>query len=465
MKPEEIIALAREGEINALDIRFLDLFGGLHHITIPAKAVRPELFTDGVPFDGGSVPGLKSRHSGDMVLLPDPSTAVLDPFWEKPTLSVIGTVAEADTRKPFHRDTRGILARAEDFMRSEGIADESVWGPEYEFFVFDRASFGIGRDHAFYEVDCGEAWGGSPYRTGPQDGYHAAGPADVFSDLRQEITDILLASGISVKYHHHEVSACQQEIETPLLTATEAGDSASWIKYVVKQAAKRRGLAATFMPKPLPGLFGNGMHFHQLLRKNGKNLFYEKGGYADLSELAMNYIGGLLVHGRAITALTNPSTNSYRRLVPDCEAPVLFFFSLSNRSAAIRIPRYATSPEEKRIELRSPDATSNPYLAIAAQIMAGIDGIRKKINPTELGLGPHDVAIDSIGPEKLSLIPVCPRSLDEALDALAEDHEFLLAGDVFTEDIIQAWIEFKRREAGELSILPHPWEYEKYFGC
>ena len=465
MKPEEIIAFAREGRVNALDIRFLDLFGGSHHITVPGKAVKPELFTEGIPFDGGSVPGMKSRHSGDMVLLPDPGTPVLDPFWEKPTLSVIGTVAEADTRKPFHRDARGILARAEELMRAEGIADESIWGPEYEFFIFDSAEFGVGEDHGFYEVDCGEAWGDYPYRTGPQGGYHACAPSDAFCDIRQEITDVLLASGIGVKYHHHEVAACQEEIETPMLTAQEAGDSVSWIKYVVKQVAAKHGLAATFMPKPLPGLFGNGMHFHQLLRKDGKNLFYEKGGYADLSELALHYIGGLLVHGRAITALANPSTNSYRRLVPDQEAPVSFFFSLSNRSAAVRIPRYATSPEEKRIELRSPDATSNPYLAIAAQLMAGLDGIRNKIDPTRLGLGPYDMPIESIDPESLSRIPPCPSSLDDALDALTRDHDFLLAGDVFTGDTIQAWIDCKRGEARELAALPHPWEYEKYFGC
>ena len=448
-----------------MDIRFLDLFGGLHHITVPGKAIRAELFTDGIPFDGGSILGMKSRHSGDMVLLPDPETALIDPFWEKPTLSLIGTIAEADTRKPFHRDGRGILARAEGFMRSEGIADESLWGPEFEFFIFDRASFGVERDGAFYQVDCGEAWGDSPYRTGPCDGYHAAGPSDAFCDLRQEITDILLGSGLEVKYHHHEVSACQQEIETPMLTATAAADYATWIKYVVKRAAARRGFSATFMPKPLPGLFGNGMHFHQFLRKDGRNLFYEKGGYADLSRLALNYIGGLLFHGRALTALTNPSTNSYRRLVPDCEAPTLFFFSLANRSAAVRIPRYAISPDEKRIELRSPDATSNPYIAIAAQLMAGLDGIRKGMDPTELGLGPYDLPAESIGPENLSMIPACPSSLEEALDELESDHDFLLAGDVFTEDTIQAWIDYKRREAKELNAIPHPWEYERYFGC
>lgn len=465
MKPEEIIAFARESRINALDIRFLDLFGRPHHITVPGKTLRPELFNEGIPFDGGSVPGLKSRHSGDMVLLPDPATAVLDPFWEKPTLSVIGTVAEADTRKPFHRDGRGILARAEELMRLERVADESIWGPEYEFFIFNSARFGVERDGAFYEVDCGETWGNFPYRISPDGGYHACAPSDAFCDIRQEITDILLASGISVKYHHHEVSACQQEIETTMLTAMAAADSASWIKYVVKQVAIKHGLAATFMPKPLPGLFGNGMHFHQFLVKDGKNLFYEKGGYADLSDLALHYIGGLLVHGRALAALTNPSTNSYRRLVPDQEAPVYFFFSLSNRSAAVRIPGYATSPEEKRIELRSPDATSNPYLAIAAQIMAGLDGIRNEIDPTGLGLGPHDLPIESIDPESLSQIPPCPSSLDEALDVLAGDHEFLLVGDVFTEDIIQTWIDCKRKEASELSAIPHPWEYEKYFGC
>jgi glutamine synthetase len=465
LNAEEIIAFAREGRVNALDIRFLDLFGGAHHITIPGKSVRAELFTEGIPFDGGSVPGLKSRHSGDMVLLPDPATALLDPFWEKPTLSLIGTIAEADTRKPSHRDGRGILARAEGFMRSEGIADESLWGPECEFFIFDRASFGVEKDGAFYQVDCEEAWGDSPYRTGQCGGYHAARPADAFSDVRQEITDILLSSGISVKYHHHEVSACQQEIETPMLSAVAAADSVSWIKYVVKGVAAKRGLSATFMPKPLPTLFGNGMHFHQLLRKDGRNLFYEKGGYADLSRLALNYIGGLLVHGRALSALTNPSTNSYKRLVPDCEAPTLFFFSLSNRSAAIRIPRYATSPDEKRIEFRTPDATSNPYIAIAAQIMAGLDGIRRGLDPTGLGLGPHDLPAGAIDPESLSRIPPCPSSLEEALEELARDHDFLLQGDVFTEDTVEAWIDFKSKEARELSAIPHPWEYERYFGC
>ncbi|MEO0210260.1 MAG: type I glutamate--ammonia ligase [candidate division WOR-3 bacterium] len=459
MNTDEIVALGKEGRFNALDIKYTDLLGRLHHITIPREAVNQELFSNGIPFDAGSLPGMKSKHSGDMVLLPDPETAFFDPFWEKPTLSVIATIAEADTRKPFHRDARGILARAEELLRKEGIADESLWGPEYEFFIFKGAKSSIGRDHAVYEVDLGETY------LATDEAYHAAGSSDRFSDIRQEIADVLIASGINVKYHHHEVAPCQEEIEVPLLSAIRAADASVWIKHVVHQTAKKHGLVATFMPKPLPRFYGNGMHFHQLLRKGGKNLFYEKGGYADLSRFALSYIAGLLIHGRTLCALTNPSTNSYRRLVPDQEAPTLMFFSLSNRLAAVRIPKYATSPDEKRIELRTPDATSNPYLAIAAQIMAGLDGIRKGLDPTALGLGPHDVPPSDIDPTLLERIPPCPESLEEALNALEADHAFLTEGGVFAEDTIETWIKLKRQEARELRRLPHPWEYGRYFEC
>jgi len=467
---EKLIGFAKDHEISALDIHFSDLFGKSHHITLPAEMLSPELLESGIAFDASSVPGFKAQHFGDMKLLPDPDTAKIDPFWEKPTLSLIGTIAEADTLQPYYRDPRGTLRRAEDLVRSSGVADASVWGPEYEFFLFSDVAFGLRPQGAFFRLECAEAdWDdgeGEPVGAiGGRSGYHARPPVDLFYDVRAEITDCLRAAGIAVKYHHHEVGPGQQEIETSLAPAIRAADAGQWIKYAVKMIARKHGLFASFMPKPVHGSPGNGMHFHQFLARADKSLFYKKGRYADLSDLGVFYTGGLLKHGRALAALTNPSVNSYRRLVRGFEAPVYLFYSLGNRSAAVRIPKYAVSPQDKRIEFRAPDATCNIYLAMAAQLMAGLDGIRNRVDPAEFGWGPHDINLSDMSRKTLRPIKRMPESLNEALSALHRDHDFLLEGGVFAVDTIETWIATKSEEARLAGQFPHPVEFRLYFDC
>jgi len=465
---DDVLGFVRDRSIAMVDMKFCDLWGRWRHVTLPAGRLSTGTLESGVGFDGSSL-GLKPVSSGDLVLVPDLASGFLDPFWEVPTLSFLCTSLEADTREPFADDPRTLAARAESHLASSGVGDRSLWGPEFEFYVFDGISYENGMNVAAYRVESAEAdWRshelGSGYTIPPHGGYHAIPPQDHLSNLRTRISMRLEEMGVSVKYHHHEVGGPGQcEIETPLMPLVRAGDATLIAKYVTRMTARELGMTATFMPKALFGEAGSGMHCHQQVWRHDRNLFYDAQGYGSLSELARFYIGGLLSHGAAVMGLTNPSTNSYRRLVPDQEAPVSAIFSLANRSAAIRIPGYANRPETARFEFRSPDATCNPYLGLAAQLLAGIDGVLKRLDPGELGFGPVDENIFSWTAERRGLIKALPTSLREALDALEADHDFLLAGGVFSRELIERWIEGKRIEDREVRHRPHPYEIELYY--
>ena len=458
-----------EKGIDVIDLKFCDLWGRWHHLTIPASQFEPKLMEGGIGFDGSSV-GLKSVKAGDMVLVPDLATAFMDPFWESPTMSFICRTMEADTHEIFANDPRNIAIRAEEYMKSTGIADESRWGPEFEFYIFDSVSFENGVNRSSYTIESCEAdWnshgGGHGHYIPLHGGYHAIPPKDQLYKVRTRMTQHMEKMGVPVKYHHHEVGGPGQcEIETPMMGLVQAGDATMIIKYVTKMTAHENGQTATFMPKPLFGEAGSGMHFHQHLFRNDKNVFYDANGYGCLSQDALYYIGGLLKHGAALLAITNPSTNSYRRLVPGYEAPVNAFFSLGNRSSAVRIPKYATQPDTARMEFRPPDATGNVYLMLAAQLMAGLDGIQNKIDPTEAGFGPIDANIFAWDEEQRSRIKPLPSSLNEALTALERDHAFLTECGVFSEEMIKQWIDYKRHsEYFAVRNRPHPFEMSLYF--
>lgn len=466
---EQVQAHLRTNGFQMVDLKFSDLWGRWHHVSIPAYEFGEHTLRDGIGFDGSSV-GLKSVKAGDMVLLPDLATAFVDPFWDVATLSLICSAHEADTKKPFPRDPRNIALRAEQVMRDSGVADESRWGPEYEFYVFDEVAFENEINRASYRVDSREAvWrsatGGHGHLIPLHGGYHALPPKDQLYNLRSEMVMHLEAMGVEVKYHHHEVGGPGQcEIETPMMALVRSGDVTQMVKYVAKMTAHRQGQTATFMPKPLYGEAGSGMHFHQHLFRKGANVFYAADGYGKLSRTALHYIGGILEHGPALLALTNPSTNSYRRLVPGYEAPVNAFYSLGNRSAAIRVPKYADQPETARFEFRPPDATCNVYLALAAQLLAGLDGIAREIDPQASGFGPIDANIFTWTDEQRRQIKPLPASLLEACRALERDHEFLLAGGVFDEGLIADWIAHKlNEEYYQVRNRPHPYEMALYF--
>ncbi|MBN1665575.1 MAG: type I glutamate--ammonia ligase [Anaerolineales bacterium] len=456
-------------EIQMIDLKFTDLYGRLHHLTLPVSQFTASLMENGIGFDGSSV-GLRSVKAGDMVLVPDLKTGFVDPFWEMPTLSFLCTTLEADTHIIFDNDPRNIAIKAEQHLIASGIADQSLWGPEFEFYIFDEVAYENSVNRSGYYLESSEAdWnsadGGHGHYIPLHGGYHAIPPKDQLFNLRSVMSMQLEAVGIPVKYHHHEVGGPGQcEIETPMMGLVKAGDSTQLIKYITKMSAHARGKTATFMPKPLFGEAGSGMHFHQQLFKNGENVFYDREGYGYLSQAALYYIGGLLKHGSALLAFTNPSTNSYRRLVPGYEAPVNAFFSLGNRSAAIRIPKYANQPDSARFEFRPPDATCNVYLALAAQLLAGLDGIRHQIDPTEAGFGPFEADIFSWSDEKRATIQKLPDSLNQALVALEQDHDFLLVDEVFTADMIERWIDYKRNvEYYPVRNRPHPYEMSLYF--
>ncbi len=455
--------------VRMVDLKFTDLWGRWHHVTLSAMQFSKETFENGIGFDGSSV-GLKSVKSGDMALIPDLSTGFIDPFSEVLTLSFICSTVEADTKKPFYKDPRQIAKRAEDSLKQLNIADESKWGPEFEFYVFESASFENSMNASSYHFEAAEMPKNDRLVSCSGDaiphhgGYHVIPPKDKLNGLRTKMVIALEDAGIPVKYHHHEVgSAGQCEIEIPLLEFMKAADSTMMIKYFTRMVASAEGKTLTFLPKPLYGEAGSGMHFHQQLFTGGKNLFYDPSTSNLLSQTALYYIGGLLTHAPAILAFTNPTTNSYRRLIPGFEAPVNCFFSTGNRSAAIRVPKYATQPGKVRFEFRPPDATCNPYLAMAAMLMAGIDGIRNKIDPTASGFGPFDEDIFSWSAEKRATIKNLPTSLGEAAAALENDFDFLLYNNVFMEDLIRDWIKTKRSEAEEVAKRPHPFEIEKYF--
>ncbi|MDD5371449.1 MAG: type I glutamate--ammonia ligase [Anaerolineaceae bacterium] len=458
----------QENNIRMIDLKFSDLWGRWRHVTLSAREFTPMLMQTGVGFDGSSV-GLKSVKSGDMALAPDLSTGMLDPFCEVPTLSFICNTIEADSKLFFTRDPRVIARRCEDYLRSTGIADESRWGPEFEFYIFSKAYFENGVNTASYRFEALEAsWNSATGGRGdyifPHGGYHALPPKDQLFALRSRIVTLLEDMGVPVKYHHHEVGGPGQvEIETPMLGLLQAADASMVVKYVAHLVARQDGQTATFLPKPLYGEAGNGMHFHQQLFKNGLNVFYDPDGPSLLSQTALYYIGGLLIHAPAVLAFTNPSTNSYRRLVPGFEAPVNCYFSTGNRSAAIRVPKYATQPEAVRFEFRPPDASCNPYLAMPAMLMAGLDGICRKIDPTAAGFGPINEDVLAMSPERQATIKPLPTSLDGALCALKADHTFLLEGGVFEEDLIRDWINAKQAEFDQLCSRPHPFELQLYY--
>ncbi len=471
-KIEDLIKSIKDKQVEMIDLKFIDLFGQWHHLTIPACHLSDDTFVQGVPFDGSSTPGFKTIEAGDMVLIPDPETARVDPFWEINTLSLICEAVEADTKAPFPKDPRGISKRAESFLKKSGIADESHWSPELEFYIFDSVYYQSDINLAQYFIDSEEAdWNSGMeleknlgHKIPRQGGYHAIPPLDIMFNIRTEMVRILQEGGIKVRYHHHEVGGPgQSEIEIFFYPLVEAADITMWNKYVIKMVAQRRNRTVTFMPKPLYNEAGSGMHFHQKLFKNGEPLFFDPSGYAGLSKTALHYIGGILSHGPSLVAFTNPSTNSFKRLIPGFEAPVNLFFSLANRSAAIRIPKYATAPHDKTIELRPPDATCNIYLAMSAILMAGIDGIRNEIDPVEAGFGPYDVDIEKASKKiKAGLSPL-PSSLKEALDALQNDYQYLLEGKVFTEEIIEIWIDRKMQEYYDVRNRPHPYEMNLYY--
>lgn len=469
---EDLIAFTRDKHVQMLDLRFVDLFGVWHHVTIPARQVNEALMTAGIPFDGSSIPGFKSVHAGDLVLLPDLATALLDPFWDQCTLALICNVAEASALTPFANDPRTVALRAEACLLEHKIADRSLWGPEFEFYIFDKIVYTNDINIAYYRIDSDEAdWntgaeeghnlGGKIPRRG---GYHAMPPFDSLYNLRAEMARQIQEAGIDVRYHHHEVGGPgQSEIEINLLPLQAATDATMLIKYLTRMVAREAGKTVTYMPKPLYNEAGSGMHFHQLLVRGDRSLFYEQGQHASLSKLGRCYVGGLLRHGPALLALTNPSTNSFKRLVPGFEAPVSLCYGLANRTASVRIPKYVDNEREMRIEFRPPDGTCNPYLAIAAQLMAGIDGIINEIDAEAEGYR-IDKNINDLTTEELAHIGKLPTSLKESLMALQEDHEFLLRGGVFNEEMVQIWCETKmKRDYEEVRNRPHPYEMSFYF--
>jgi glutamine synthetase len=474
VEPRDVLALAQEHGVRMVDFKFTDLPGTWQHLGLSIHSLGEDAFTEGLGFDGSSIRGFQEISESDMVLVPDPATALVDPFHEHKTLSLICNVIDPITRERYSRDPRHIAEKAERYVRETGIADTAYMGPEAEFFIFDHVAFDQQAQTAFYEVESEQAYwtmghgfkqrDGNPnlgYKIRSQQGYFPTPPADTHGDLRARMVVAMEEMGIACEFQHHEVgSAGQAEINVRFNTLLKMADQIQLQKYVVKNIARQAGKTATFMPKPLFEENGSGMHVHQSLSLGGSNVMYDFSGYAQLSREALNYIGGILRHGRALMAFCAPTTNSYRRLVPGYEAPVNLVYSQRNRSAAVRIPVYSASPKAKRIEFRPPDPSSNPYLAFSALLMAGLDGIQNRIDPGQ----PVDVDLFELSEEELLRIEHVPASLDEALDALEEDHEFLLKGGVFTEDVIHTWIRYKReQEADQVRLRPHPWEFALYY--
>lgn len=455
--------------VSMVDLRFTDLLGTWQHFSIPARELAGELFEEGIGFDGSSIRGFKEIHESDMILMPDPDTAFVDSLYEVPALVITCDVYDPVTRLPYTRDPRYIARKAEAYLKKTGVADTSYWGPEAEFFLFTDVRYGSSTNAGFYFIDSAEGWWNSGKelgpnhggQIGPKRGYFPCPPADSLQDVRSKIVLALEAAGVTVEVHHHEVATAGQcEIDLRYDTLLRMADSVMIYKYVVKSVARKHGLTATFMPKPLFEDNGSGMHTHQSLWKDGANIFYDEAGYAQLSDAARYYIGGLLRHAPAILAFAAPTTNSYRRLVPGFEAPVNLAYSQRNRSACCRIPVYSRRPQAKRIEFRPPDPSCNPYLAFAAMLMAGLDGIRNRIDPGD----PAEKDLYGLPAEEAKAIKQVPGSLGEVLDALEADHGFLLQGDVFTPDVIETWIALKRcTEVDPIRLRPHPFEFYLYY--
>jgi glutamine synthetase len=470
VSPKQVIAEARKGGVKIVDLRFTDLPGTWQHFSIPLKELTEDVFSEGIGFDGSSIRGFQKIHESDMLLFPDPASAFVDPCLDVPTLALICDVRDPLTRQQYSRDPRHIAQKAERYLRESGIADTSYWGPEAEFYMFNSVRFDQNAHEGYYFVDSEEGiWnsgknGATPnlgYLPRHKEGYFPVPPMDKFQDLRSRIILAMEEAGIEVEVHHHEVgTAGQAEIDMRFNTLTAMADSVLKYKYIIKNVCYRNGYTATFMPKPLYGDNGSGMHVHQSLWKDGSNLFYDKDGYALLSDTARWYIGGLLKHVPAILAFAAPTTNSYRRLVPGYEAPINLVYSVRNRSACVRIPTYSDNPKARRLEFRTPDPSCNPYLAFPACLMAGLDGITNRIEPPK----PIDEDLYELDPEMAAMVKSTPGSLAQVLDALEQDHEFLQKGGVFTDDLIYTYIAYKReREVDPVALRPHPYEFALYY--
>jgi glutamine synthetase len=469
MDKKELIKNAKTNKIAIVDLKFCDVPGLWQHFSIPMSGFNEELFDEGIGYDGSSIRGFQKIQESDMMLFPDPDSAFIDPFTDVPTLSVICNVRDPITGQPYTRDPRYVAQKAEQYLKSTGIADTSYWGPEIEFYIFDSVRFDQSHNEGFYHIDSVEGFWNSGDDTRPnlgykpryKEGYFPVPPMDHMQDLRSEMVLTLEKVGIQVEVHHHEVgTAGQAEIDMRYTTLTRMADQVLTYKYIVKNVARRHDKTVTMMPKPIFMDNGSGMHTHQSLWKNGKNQFYEPNNYGLISDAARHYIGGLLKHADALCALIAPTTNSYRRLVPGYEAPINLVYSQRNRSACVRIPMYTGSEKAKRIEFRTPDPSCNPYYAFSAMLMAGLDGIENKIEPPE----PLDKDLYDLPPEEKKKVRGVVASLDAALDALEQDHDFLLKGDVFTEDVIDTWIGYKRdKEVDAIRLRPHPYEFALYF--
>jgi len=454
--------------VTMIDFKFMDFPGQWQHFSVPVTQLDEGSFEEGFGFDGSSLRGFKSIHESDMVIIPDPDTAMVDPFIKEPTLSLICDIYEPLTHEKYERCPRNIAQKAEQYLISTGIADTAYFGPEAEFFIFDDVRFSSGENHSFYEVDSVEGRWNSGRDEGPnlgykpryKEGYFPVPPTDHFNDLRNEMVRELMNCGLDVETQHHEVaSGGQSEIDLRFAPLVKASDELLLFKYIIKNVAFRNNRSVTFMPKPVFADNGSGMHVHMSLWKDAKPLFYGD-RYAGLSEMALHFIGGLLKHAPALCAITNPTTNSYKRLVPGYEAPVNLAYSQRNRSASVRIPMYSSSPKSKRVEFRTPDPSTNPYLAFSALLMAGLDGVMNRIDPGE----PLDNDIYDMKPEELRNVPNTPATLEQALMALERDHDFLLRGGVFTESVVETWIDYKlTREAKEIALRPHPYEFNLYY--
>ena len=469
MKPREVLEFAKKNKVEIVDLKFTDLPGLWQHFSIATTEFNEELFESGIGFDGSSIRGFQSIDESDMLLFPDPSSAFLDPFAQLPTLSLICDVKDPITGQNYSRDPRFVAQKAEKYLKSIGIADISYWGPELEFYILDNVRFDQSYNYGYYYIDSEEGFwnsgnGDKPnlgYKPRYKEGYFPVPPMDHLQDIRSEMLRTLEKIGVRMEIHHHEVgTAGQSEMDMRFTTLTRMADQVLMYKYVTKNVARKHGKTVTMMPKPLFMDNGSGMHVHQSLWKNGKNLFYDKKGYALISDLARHYIGGILKHADALCALVAPTTNSYRRLVPGYEAPINLVYSQRNRSACVRIPMYSKSEKAKRLEFRTPDPSCNPYYAFAAMLMAGLDGIENKIEPPP----PLDKDLYDLEPEEAAKIKSVAGSLEQVLDALEQDHDFLLKGGVFTKDVVDTWIEYKRKkELDPVRLRPHPYEFVLYF--
>lgn len=468
MKTKEVLAFAKENSVKIVDLKFIDFPGVWQHFSVPIYELEEASFEDGFGFDGSSIRGWQAIHASDMLVLPDPTTALIDPFMQIPTLSLICNIIDPITKEKYSRDPRNVSQKAEDYLKSTGIGDAAYFGPEAEFFIFDDIRYDQAHQHGFYFIDSGEGrWNTGRvenpnlgYKPRYKEGYFPVPPTDSYQDIRSEMCLEMEKIGIQVEAQHHEVAtAGQGEIDMRYDKMTIMADKLMWFKYIVKNVARRHNKTATFMPKPVFEDNGSGMHVHQSLWK-GENPLFAGDRYGGLSETALHYVGGILKHAQAICAFTNATTNSYRRLVPGFEAPVNLAYSSRNRSAAVRIPMYSASPKTKRLECRFPDPSCNGYLAFAAMLMAGLDGIQNRIDPGD----PLDKDIYSLTPEELKDVPSTPGSLEDALYALKDDHGFLLKGDVFTEDVIRMWIDYKmNNEVNPIKLRPVPYEFSLYY--